>query len=156
MPNQQVACIEKLYTAFNAKDVDSMIACYHPDLTFEDPVFGELNYEQTCAMWRMLVGSATDLEISYKNAWSENVFGGVDWEAVYTFSRTGRKVCNVIDAKFKFKDGLIIGHRDHFSFYRWARMAFGKSGAFLGWTPYFKKKVMKTAQSNLTRSMQQK
>lgn len=153
MRPENIDCIDKFYGAFAKRDAEGMAACYHQDLEFEDPVFGALDYKQACAMWAMLVKAGKDLEITHKNAWSENVFGGADWLAVYTFSKTGRKVHNNIDAKFKFKDGLIIGHRDYFDFYKWSRMAFGTTGLLLGWTKYFRKKVSQTALGGLKKFM---
>ncbi len=138
---KHVDIIEKFYNAFNKGDADGMIACYHKDLEFNDPVFGDLDYDQACAMWKMLTERSTDLEINFKNAWSENEFGGVDWDAKYTFKKTGRKVHNMIDAKFQFKDEQIIGHRDYFDFYRWCKMAFGPMGIILGWTDYMQNKI---------------
>jgi hypothetical protein len=138
---EHIILIEKFYTAFNNRDAATMATCYHQELVFEDPAFGVLDYKETCAMWKMLLKRSDDLEIYFKNAWSENEFGGADWDAKYTFKKTGRKVHNKIDAKFQFKDGLIIGHRDHFDFYRWSRMALGMPGIFLGWTDYLHNKV---------------
>ena len=138
---ENINLIEQFYDAFAAKDVEAMIACYHKDLEFNDPVFGDLDYNEACAMWRMLLERDSDLEVSHKNAWNDNEYGGVDWEAKYTFSKTGRKIHNRIDAKFMFKDGLIVGHRDYFDLYAWCKMAFGPSGWFLGWTDYMQNKV---------------
>lgn len=148
-----VDLIEKFYTAFSQKDANTMAACYHQDLEFEDPAFGVLGYEQACAMWAMLLSGNSDIEITFKNAWSENEFGGVDWEAKYPFSKTGRKVHNVIDAKFEFKEGLIIGHRDHFDFYKWSRMALGMPGLLLGWTGYLHRKVQGECTQLLSKYM---
>ncbi|UXX77627.1 nuclear transport factor 2 family protein [Reichenbachiella carrageenanivorans] len=148
-----VALIEKFYTAFSQKDAKTMAACYHQDLAFEDPAFGVLNHRQACAMWVMLLSGSSDIEISFKNVWSENEFGGVDWEAKYLFSKTGRKVHNVIDAKFEFKDGLIVGHRDHFDFYKWSRMALGMSGVLLGWTGFLHRKVQAQCAQLLSKHM---
>jgi hypothetical protein len=63
------------------------------------------------------------------------------WEARYTFTRTGRSVLNRIEATFTLEDGLIRNHRDRFSFWAWARQAFGPAGLLLGWTPWFQAKV---------------
>lgn len=153
MIKEHVELIEKFYTAFQNKDADGMISCYHKELEFEDPAFGELDYERTCAMWQMLVTSGKDLEVDFKNAWSENEFGGADWQAQYTFSKTGRKVHNKIDAKFKFKEGLIVGHRDHFDFYKWTRMALGVPGILMGWTGFFQKKVKENVTKLLDKWM---
>ena len=43
------------------------------------------------------------------------------WEARYTFTRTGRTVLNRIEATFTLEDGLIRTHRDGYSFWAWAR-----------------------------------
>lgn len=55
--------------------------------------------------------------------------------APYTFSKTGRTVCNVIDAEFQFRDGLIVRHTDRFDLWRWAGSALGAKGMLLGWAP---------------------
>ena len=153
---EHVALIEKFYTSFNEKDARSMAECYHKDLEFEDPAFGVLDYQQTCAMWEMLLSRNNDIEITFKNAWSENEYGGADWEAKYPFSKTGRKVHNVIDAKFEFRDGLIVGHRDYFDFYKWSRMALGTPGLLLGWTGYLHKKVQNQCSTMLEKYMKEK
>ncbi|WP_420583303.1 nuclear transport factor 2 family protein [Reichenbachiella sp.] len=150
---EHVALIEKFYIAFNEKDAKTMAECYHKELEFEDPAFGVLDYKQACAMWDMLLSGNNNIEITFKNAWSENEFGGVDWEAKYPFSKTGRKVHNVIDAKFEFKDGLIVGHRDYFDFYKWSRMALGMPGILLGWTSYLHKKVQAQCATMLKKYM---
>ncbi len=64
-----------------------------------------------------------------------------NWEAFYTFNKTGRKIHNIIQAEFKFKDGKIISHKDTFDLYKWSIQAFGIKGLLLGWTTFFKKKL---------------
>ena len=59
------ALIERFYTAFGRRDVDAMLACYHPDVVFSDPVFGTLGGAETRAMWRMLNGRARDLRVEF-------------------------------------------------------------------------------------------
>jgi hypothetical protein len=75
------------------------------------------------------------------------------WEAWYTFSRTGRKVHNIIDASFEFKDGKILVHQDTFDFWRWTRQALGMPGILLGWTPFMRNKVRVTARNGLKKFM---
>ena len=74
-------------------------------------------------------------------------YGVARWEAHYTVF--GNKVHNVIDASFRFADGLIIEHVDTFDLYRWARMALGPTGLLLGWTPMLRNTVRKTAGRQL-------
>ena len=153
---EHIELIEKFYTAFNDGDAKTMTSCYHKELTFKDPAFGELDHDQACAMWTMLLERSDDLKIYFKNVWSENEFGGADWDAHYTFKKTDRKVLNKIDAKFEFKDGLIIGHRDHFNFYKWSRMALGAPGLFLGWSSFLHNKVKGQCEVLLSNYMSKK
>ena len=75
--------------------------------------------------------------------------GRAHWDARYTFSATGRKVLNRIDASFEFRDGLIVRHVDRFPFWTWARQALGAPGLLLGWSGFLRAKVRATAAKNL-------
>ncbi len=136
--------IENFYTAFANLDAEGMVACYHKEVVFEDPAFGLLKGEKAMNMWRMLCDSqkGKDFVVKFSNIEADNQEGHVDWEAFYTFSKTGRKVHNRIKAEFKFQDGKIIEHIDKFDLYRWSRQAFGFTGFLMGWTPFFKKKLI--------------
>lgn len=146
-PNE--ALIRRFYTAFQARDAAGMRACYHPDVVFSDPVFGELRGEQAGAMWEMLCARAKDLELEFSAVSADDRQGAAHWDARYTFTQTGRRVQNRIDATFEFRDGLIARHDDRFSFFRWARQALGPAGLLLGWTPMLRAKVGRTARAGL-------
>jgi len=127
--------VERFYSAFGRRDVDAMLACYHPQVVFSDPVFGTLAAADTGAMWRMLNGRARDLRVEFRDVKANAHDGRAHWEAWYTFAATGRAVHNRIDAEFHFADALIVRHVDRFSLWRWAAMALGAKGALLGWVP---------------------
>jgi ketosteroid isomerase-like protein len=148
-----VALIHRFYDAFARRDTDAMAACYAPDATFRDPAFGELDAARTVAMWRMLVGRATDLEVAHTGAEADEGHGRAHWDARYTFTQTGRRVVNSIDATFRFRDGLIVRHEDRFPFWHWARQALGPAGWLLGWTPLVRARVRRTAVRSLDRWM---
>ena len=135
--------IEKFYTAFDQLDVETMVSCYHDDVVFEDPAFGVLKGEHARNMWRMLANSqkGNTFKVTFSNVKTENNTGSAQWEAFYNFSRTGRKVHNIISASFEFKDGKIIKHTDHFNLHRWAKQAMGFKGLLIGGTGFFKKKL---------------
>lgn len=149
------ALIHRFYDSFAALDADGMKACYHPDVVFSDPAFGELRGEQAGAMWAMLCARAKDLEVSATDVQADDQRGRAHWDARYTFGQTGRKVLNRIDAEFEFRDGLIIRHTDTFDFYAWARKALGPAGLLLGWTPVIQNKVRSSAREGLDRYMKQ-
>lgn len=135
--------LTNFYTAFGNLDSDKMIACYHDEVVFEDPAFGVLKGKRALAMWQMLCESqkGKDFKITFSNTEADGNKGSAHWEAFYTFSKTGRKVHNKVDAKFEFKDGLIIKHTDHFKLHDWAKQAMGFKGLVIGRTPYFRTKL---------------
>ena len=57
------------------------------------------------------------------------------------FSKTGRKVHNIVNAEFEFKDSKIIKHTDSFNLHKWASQAIGFKGSLLGGTTFFKNKL---------------
>jgi ketosteroid isomerase-like protein len=137
--------IERFYRAFAARDAETMAALYTDDVRFSDAAFGPLEGERARNMWRMLAARATDLELTFRDVTDE----GAHWEARYTFSQTGRRVHNVIEARFEFRDGKISRHDDRFDFWRWSRQALGAPGWLLGWTPLLQNAVRKKALAGL-------
>jgi len=135
--------IDKFYTGFANLDAETMASCYHDDIVFHDPAFGELKGKRAGNMWRMLCARQKDknIKVTFNNVVADDTKGTAHWDAHYIFSKTGRPVHNSIDASFQFKDGLIIRHTDVFDLHRWAGMAMGFSGKLLGWTGFFQKKL---------------
>jgi ketosteroid isomerase-like protein len=145
--------IERLYSAFARRDHAEMAACYQPDARFSDPAFGELRGDEVTAMWRMLCERGTDLEITFGDVEASGDRGSARWQADYTFTATGRRVHNEIEASFRFRDGLIAEHDDSFGFWRWSRQALGPAGLVLGWTPLLRGKVRGQARAQLREFM---
>ncbi|MBA2506506.1 MAG: nuclear transport factor 2 family protein [Thermoleophilaceae bacterium] len=146
---QNVQVIERFYGAFAEGDGDTMAACYSPDVHFSDPVFPDLHGSQAGDMWRMLTSTPGELRIELLEHDANESSGSAHWRAHYEFTQTGRPVVNDIQAKFRFENGLIADHHDHFSFYRWSRQALGPTGLLLGWTPIVRGKVQKMAGQRL-------
>jgi len=143
--------ITRLYTAFAARDAETMARCYAPDAHFSDPVFPDLHGPAVTAMWRMLCRRATDLRITCRDVTASGGTGSAHWEAWYTYSATGRPVHNVIDAAFTFRGGLIVRHVDRFDLYGWARQALGVRGLLLGWAPPVQAAIRRGAAQTLAR-----
>ena len=133
--------ITKFYEAFSKLDSETMVSCYHEDVVFSDPAFGTLQGKRAAAMWIMLCKNAKDFSVEFSQIESTKTSGEAHWEATYTFSKTGRKVINKIDAKFDFKDGKISKHSDFFNLHTWAKQAMGFQGFLLGGTSFFRKKL---------------
>jgi ketosteroid isomerase-like protein len=146
--------IRSFYEAFGRRDHEAMAACYHPDVHFSDPVFPDLVGDEARAMWHMLCDQGQDLVVRASDITADGDTGSAHWEATYTFTPTGRKVHNRIDASFEFSDGLIIRHVDSFDLWKWLRMAVGWSGSVVGWTSSARAKVRQTGADGLRRFME--
>jgi hypothetical protein len=109
----------KLYSAFANADASMMSACYHPDITFHDPIFGLLKGKNVSKMWKMLIdGNKGGIKIDTCNIKADEHAGSVQWTATYSYSKTNRKVINIIQARFHFHDGLIIEHTYYFDIWK--------------------------------------
>lgn len=154
MPEPNVLLIERFYRAFDEGAGEAMAACYAPDVQFSDPVFTDLRGPRAGAMWRMLNEGPGKVRVELLEHQADEVSGTAHWKAHYTFIETGRPVVNDIQAEFRFKDGLIVEHRDTFNFYRWARQALGPPGLLLGWTPVVRSAVRRKAAAMLDKFTQ--
>ena len=155
MDNKQL--IETFYQSFANGDAETMVACYHTDIQFQDPAFGILKKEDAKNMWRMLIGRNTgNIHISFDKVMANENTGSANWKAEYVFSQTGRKVINVISATFEFKDGKIIKHTDDFDLWKWTRQALGWKGYLLGWTSFMKKQIQQQSGSLLKKYSERK
>ena len=152
--NPNAELIKAFYTAFRTRNADGMVACYHPDVVFSDPVFGTLRGPEATSMWRTLCERGVDLKIEFGEVQTDEHMGSVHWEAWYTFSKSRRRVHNVIEASFVFQEGKIIQHADRFNLWRWSGMALGPLGLFLGWVPFVQAGIRKEARRGLDTFMQ--
>lgn len=147
--NTNEKLITHFYTCFKNKDFKGMQDCYADNATFSDAVFKNLTAKQVKAMWQMLIVKGKDFRLEFKDISATENSANAHWDAFYTFSATGKKVINRIDATFEIENGKIIKHNDNFNFYTWAKQALGLTGFLLGWTSFLNKKVSAQAMKNL-------
>jgi hypothetical protein len=108
-------------------------------------------------MWEMLAKNAKDFSLVFSDLKAEDEeYITCRWVATYTFSATGRKVVNRIQAYIRVQNGKITEHTDHFNFWKWARQATGLSGWLLGWSSFFQSQVRSKARGNLMKFMEKK
>ena len=145
------ATIQALYSALDRHDGEAAAACYTDDAVFEDPAFGRLTGGAVKNMWRMLAERSADLAVKLGDhgVAADGRTGWAHWSATYTFTDTGRKVQNEIDARYTFRDELISEQVDTFPLRRWGAQALGAKGSVLGLTPLLSRGVQKQARSNL-------
>lgn len=131
-----------------------MVNHYHANVVFEDPAFGELKGDQARQMWHMLIErGGDDLQVSHSNIQVDADAVTAQWTAKYRYGTNKRPVVNHVQARFRFRDGKIISHTDHFSMWKWSRQALGASGLLLGWTGFLKRKVQTRTRSMLDKYM---
>ncbi|GGK67059.1 hypothetical protein Sme01_09920 [Sphaerisporangium melleum] len=143
--------IRDLFDAFSRRDTDALGRCYHPDISFGDPVFLELEgRDRVVGMWRMLLASTSEMKVSAWDITADNHSGTARWSADYVLRRNGRRVVNEVNAQFRFEDGLIVRHRDDFDFRTWSKLALGRpTGVLTGWTPALRRRVRDQARLRL-------
>ena len=114
-----------LYTAFANANATSMRACYHSEIEFRDPAFGLLKENDACQMWKMLIEkSKGNIKIEFSDIKADEYVGSAQWIATYNFSKTNRKIVNVIRAQFQFKDGVIKKQNDDFDIWKLSKQVF--------------------------------
>ena len=148
MSHAHTELIQRFYTAFQQRDIDGMLTCYADDVVFSDPAFGELRGDLTRHVAHAGRAGA-GLSLTFGEVAADQHTGRAEWIAQYRFTATGRMVVNRIDARFRFRDGRIVEHRDSFDLWRWARQALGLKGALLGWTPFVQRAIRAQARKNL-------
>lgn len=142
--------INKFYTSFAEGNWNGMTSCYHDDIMFQDPAFGQLTGERAKKMWEMLLSQKNETtKITFANVQTTADIASAKWTAEYIFGEKKRKVINNVTAKFKFKDGKIIEHIDSFNMWKWSKQALGMPGYLLGWTSFMKNKVQKSTNQKL-------
>jgi hypothetical protein len=152
-PNELL--LHHFYTCFQHRDADGMTGCYHSEVAFSDPAFGELHAMEPVAMWKMLLGNAKDMQVTFRDIQADEQQGCAHWEANYTFPTTGRRVQNVVEARFQFREEKILIHQDSFDYWKWASQALGLPGRLLGWTPWLHNKTQQAAREKLRDYMEQ-
>jgi hypothetical protein len=148
--NNDERLIEKFFTAFKKLDANGMNACYSNDIAFYDPMFELLRGDMAKSMWQMLCKNAKDFSLevdSIKNL--EDGYYTCNWQASYTFSKTGNRVVNNGKAHMKIEHGLIIEHSDGWSLHNWSKQAMGISGLLFGWSSFYRNKLKNSAKKNL-------
>ena len=141
--------LQRFYSAFQKLDAETMAACYAEDVRFSDPVFNGLRGDEAGDMWRMLCSRAEAFSLTFDSVDADEHAGSARWVATYRFSATGRQVVNHIQARFVFRDGLIVEHHDHFDLWRWSRQALGLKGVLLGWAPPVQAAIRRQAARGL-------
>jgi hypothetical protein len=142
--------VQRFFHAFAEGDYRGMQQCLHPDVEFADIGF-DLSGKQVSAMWHMICEKGT--QIMFRNVQADDTQGTARWECHYDFNKDEdskpHSVHNVIEARFRFENGLIREHRDSCDFERWARQALGLVGAVLGEFEFLHNKVRESAKAKI-------
>jgi uncharacterized protein len=122
--------LNRLFTALGEHNHLEMASCYHPKARFRDIAFDLRGVEDIYDMWRMICTGDGDIKVKVEAVEADDSAGLVKLVDNYTISRSklSRKrhpVHNVIESRFRFKDGLILRQDDRCDAREWARQALG-------------------------------
>ncbi|WP_442844576.1 nuclear transport factor 2 family protein [Leeuwenhoekiella sp. H156] len=149
-PNEEI--LEQFYSAFQNHNPLKMTACYHKNVEFSDPAFGNIKGDRARAMWFMLIErGGDDLKVTYSDIQANDYNGSAKWTATYKFGPEKRTVVNHVVGTFYFQNGKILQHTDHFDLSKWARQALGFKGFLLGKTKFLKLKIQQQSSAALSR-----
>ena len=132
-PNAEL--LQRLFSALDRHDHRAMAACYHPEATFRDIAFDLRGRRRIHSMWHMICEG--DIRAKFKVVHADEEEGRVRIVDTYTFGATkvppkrGRSVRNVVESRLRFREGLIIEHRDACDARAWAKAALGGPVGFL-------------------------
>lgn len=124
------ALLDKLFTALDRHDHETMASCYHPDAAFRDIAFDRRGRGEIHDMWRMICHN--DIRVKFEIVDADDIAGRVRLIDVYTFGASknppdpGHRVVNAIESRFRFEGGLIRRHDDRCDAKDWARQALGE------------------------------
>lgn len=155
MEHPHVGRLRDFYAAFHRRDATGMAKLYAPDATFSDPAFPGLRGREVTGMWTQLCGAAPELKVELVSVSADDHEGKAHWEAWYPFGPGKRPVHNIIHARFRFRDGLVVEQVDEFDFWRWSRQALGVVGLLMGWSGFLRRKVQGMARKGLDRFLAQ-
>jgi limonene-1,2-epoxide hydrolase len=155
MNHPTIQLIQDFYQAFQKKDPKAMTDCYHKNVVFYDPAFGNIQGHRVRAMWYMLMEKGgDDLSISFSDIQANDSIASAKWTATYYYGPEKRKVVNEVVGTFYIQNGKILQHTDHFDLWHWSRQALGFEGYLLGWTKAMKLKIQRESSKMLSRYLQ--
>ena len=123
--------IDRLYRSLASHDHEAMAACYHEDARFKDIAFDLHGRDKIHDMWKFVTRPEPGLTVTFEIVRADDESVEARLVDHYTFTETGRKVDNAITSTFRFKDRLIIDHRDECDPVTWANMAMTGPKAWL-------------------------
>ena len=121
--------LERFYEGISRRQPQVVADCYEPAATFYDIAFDLHGKREILAMWEMICSREITVFFDIVSVGdTEGVVRAVD---KYNFSVTGRPVNNVMESRFRFKDGLIAQQVDSCDARVWAKQALGEVLGFL-------------------------
>jgi hypothetical protein len=144
--DRQRQLMRQFFAQLAARDVAGMLALYHPDIHYSNPLF-ELRGAQAGAIWQMSWSYLPDIRVVCTD--SDIRGNSVYWQASYTYPPTGRYVVQHLTADLTFVDDAIIRHADRFNIHEWAHTAYGVVGQMLGGSPLFERWLAAKARARI-------
>ena len=138
----------QFFDCLAARDLPGMLAYYHPDIHYRNPLF-DLHGAEVAVMWQMWWNYFPDIRMVCKD--NDIRTNGTYWEATYTFPPTGRRIVHRLSTDLTFAKDTIIEHVDRFTMPEWAGQAYGFLGEVIGGWQLFTWRLAVRARARLAR-----
>lgn len=149
--NVNDAVVHDLMAALARHDVEGLERCYHPDVSYGDPMFPELEgRDRVLALWRMVFDRTTGLRVAHRAVTTDKYRGSAACVFTYVIAESGREIETRTEALFHFEDGLIVRHHNEYDFRHWSKVVLGRpTGLISGWTPRLRDSIRSGARKAL-------
>lgn len=133
--------VARFFDAFGRGDAQQMAACYHPMVSYSNPVLPDLRGPMPGAMWSLALSRAPSLRLQWQVAFSDARKAQVTWCAQWRQGRRDLRL-DAVSTLSIWGDG-IARQVDEFRFSQWAGQTLGLRGRLLAWLPAFRRVVQR-------------
>lgn len=144
-----VPVVDRFFEALRRADDAVINACYHPQISYSDPLFEDLRGARVALRWRLLLREAQSFSLEHELVFADERKVQVQWTVDYALK--GKKIRLPILSTLAIWDNLIVRQVDEYEFWQYSRQAQGFAGLLLGGIEPFQQLVKRRARSDLER-----
>lgn len=141
--------VDRFFEALRRADVSVIDNCYHPQISYSDPLFEDLRGTRVALRWRMLLTQATSFSLEHSLVFADERKAQVQWTANYLLN--GRSVRIPMLSTLAIWDDLIVRQVDEYDLWKYCRQTHGLTGTLLGGLQFFQKIIKRRARNELER-----
>ena len=141
--------MDRFFEALRRADTNVIDSCYHPQISYSDPLFEDLRGARVALRWRMLLKQADSFSLEHSLVFADERKAQVQWTANYRLK--GRAISIPMLSTLAIWDDLIVRQVDEYDFWQYCRQAQGVAGVLLGGLEPYQKTIKRRARRELER-----